>query len=1156
MSFHLQKTYAISTLQAQCFEYLDDQTGIRHIHLQTDDTENSFLMAFQTRPTSDNGVAHILEHTVLSGSEKYPVRDPFFSMSNRSAATFMNALTYPDMTAYPFATPNRQDFFHLMDIYVDATLFPLLREQDFRQEGWRYEVAEKAEHSDQAPGSASSSEAKLAYQGIVFNEMIGFLSDPSSVVDVKITQAVNPGFTEYGGNPLAIPNLTREELVAFHKEFYHPSRAVMMSWGHIPAAEIQAAFEASTAGRFDPSSFPAPLSQGQTLAIPVTAPKSVDILVPATQELEQDHALVMSWVMGDRSDEEALFNAQILEAILLSNPSCPLMDALENAGFGRLHQRGGSQDCGEVILFEVGMAGLDAAEIPKAKKFILKTLKEIASELEMDADDAQRFLKDQEFSLYDYGHNGDPRGMEVLLHALPDIVGGRPAAEALDPQRRLDWAKDKLQNPRFISELIDQVLLKNPHRIDSTTVPDTDFFARQERQLAEQLLKAEASLSADDVKRLQQESLDLKAYQLETRDLSVLPLILVKDLEPQAKNSPAVRFKPHSEGISEMLIEAHTPHLCALSVETDVSLAPADLWPWLSLYTALAKDMGWGNRSATETDLWRLDRCTEYSLNLSLETATYAASTTESTKSTVMAAPKERPPFSQPASASDASGPSMLSTLSTVITTSNDGVQKEIHSVIPAYLEHPQGVKLWIMQEARSTLEDIAGMAEVLIEGAQHISFEDTERLDYFIRNDYQDRLGSLAEYGNDLASMEASAIFSADAAAELEISGLSYIDFLRRVTLLLDQPEGVSYIQKRLYEASDFISKSPSVVMGMGDTTIVSEGMTQVREALLSHQGIQIVDPLDAALFEAHTQTEGPQLSQKNSLSLISPLGTGERMMPLDQHTPTSRALVSSTNVNYCYQSYPTVRRGHPDYAALQVLSHLISDGYLHQAIREVGGAYGEGASQSIEGDFKFSSYRDPQFKETYDAFRQAIEWVCSASSSGSDDHSTVRPAINSADASDVNLLSSRTDQTSPLASIPPESSAPTQEQVDTAILQVIKELDRTHAPYYEGRRAFRQVKQGLSPSMIQSERDAILSCDLARIIEVAQTYLLNGTPQNRAFIGESFISEAQALGFETAPIEQISSIWMVEPFSEVFPDFQSAQPTVKTSKKKSPQA
>ena len=219
----------IDELQLQLIELTHEPTGAEIIHLKTDDPENLFCISFKTIPDTSNGVAHILEHTVLCGSKKYPIKDPFFSMTRRSLNTFMNAFTGSDFTCYPAATQVKKDFYNLFDVYLDAVFYPDIKKLSFLQEGIRLEFKEP-----------ENPKSPLEYKGIVFNEMKGVLASPAARLHEAMMAALFDELTygiNSGGDPAVIPTLSHKELVAFHKKFYHPSRSLFFFYGNLPLEE-------------------------------------------------------------------------------------------------------------------------------------------------------------------------------------------------------------------------------------------------------------------------------------------------------------------------------------------------------------------------------------------------------------------------------------------------------------------------------------------------------------------------------------------------------------------------------------------------------------------------------------------------------------------------------------------------------------------------------------------------------------------------------------------------------------------------------------------------------------------------------------------------------------------------------------------------------
>ncbi|HEV1991772.1 MAG TPA: insulinase family protein, partial [Candidatus Dormibacteraeota bacterium] len=222
--YTIRRREPLDRLEGVYIELVHERTGARHIHIETQDDNNAFAVFFPTVPKDSTGVAHILEHVVLAGSQRYPVRDPFFSMTRRSLATFMNAFTSADWTMYPFSSRNEKDFMNLLDVYLDATFFPRLSEDSFKQEGIRFEFEDLAD-----------AKSGLRYKGVVFNEMKGALAAPHAAMQRAIGRSLFKGLTyEHisGGDPQDIPNLTWDQLKRFHATHYHPSNAYFYTYGN------------------------------------------------------------------------------------------------------------------------------------------------------------------------------------------------------------------------------------------------------------------------------------------------------------------------------------------------------------------------------------------------------------------------------------------------------------------------------------------------------------------------------------------------------------------------------------------------------------------------------------------------------------------------------------------------------------------------------------------------------------------------------------------------------------------------------------------------------------------------------------------------------------------------------------------------------------
>ena len=323
-SFEWIRNDRIDSLDIVIDQFQHKKTGAQHYHISADNDENVFLVALRTIPTDSTGVAHILEHTALCGSEKYPVRDPFFMMIRRSLNTFMNAFTSSDWTAYPFASQNVKDFNNLLDVYLDAVFFSRLEELDFAQEGHRLEFEQ---------GDDPTTE--LQYKGVVYNEMKGAMSSTVSALWQTVSKHLFPTTTYHynsGGEPTDIPDLTYAQLKEFYRIHYHPSNAVFMTYGNIPAYTHQQKIDQQALSRFE--------RLDKTITVQdekrYFAPLNVEECYPLDPEQDTNNKthLVLSWLLGHSINLEEQLEAQFLSSLLLDNSASPLTQALETTELG------------------------------------------------------------------------------------------------------------------------------------------------------------------------------------------------------------------------------------------------------------------------------------------------------------------------------------------------------------------------------------------------------------------------------------------------------------------------------------------------------------------------------------------------------------------------------------------------------------------------------------------------------------------------------------------------------------------------------------------------------------------------------------------------------------------------------------------------------
>jgi presequence protease len=510
----------LDRLEGSYLELEHSRTGARHLHVECPDDNNSFAVFFPTVPMDSTGVAHILEHVVLAGSQKYPVRDPFFSMTRRSLATFMNAFTSADWTMYPFSSRNKKDFKNLLDVYLDATFFPRLDEDSFKQEGIRFEFEDPAD-----PNSG------LRYKGIVYNEMKGALASPGAAVQKIVGETLFPGLTySYisGGDPENIPDLTWDHLRKFHATHYHPSNAYFYTYGDQDLEETLAAIEEGALKHFDRIDVDTSIPDVKRFRKPVTATEPY----PATKGEDNSHKAqaLVAWVTAHTGDSFQLLAMKVLAEVLLGNAASPLRKALIDSKLGTAMADGsGLQDDYRETVFGAGLKDIAQEDAQNVEKVVLETLDKLAQE-GVDQTQVDAAIHHLEFEKRERSNAGFPYSLKVLFTALaPYYYGGDPY-DALNFDADLARLEKDRKEGRFFENLIRAELLDNPHRGLLIVVPDEGLEDKKRKQELDRLAKVEASLTEADKARIVAEALRLKQDQDAKQDLSTLPTLELTDI--------------------------------------------------------------------------------------------------------------------------------------------------------------------------------------------------------------------------------------------------------------------------------------------------------------------------------------------------------------------------------------------------------------------------------------------------------------------------------------------------------------------------------------------------------------------------------------------------------------------------------------------------
>lgn len=592
-AFTLERRQSIESLQVTVEEYIHTRTGAQHIHIAADNSENVFLVALRTVPKDSTGVAHILEHTALCGSEKYPVRDPFFMMVRRSLNTFMNAFTSSDWTAYPFASQNRKDFSNLLDVYLDAVFFSRLDELDFAQEGHRVEF-EQADNAD----------SPLVYKGVVFNEMKGAMSSVPSQLWQAACKYLFPTSTYHynsGGDPECIPDLSYEQLKHFYETHYHPSNAIFMTFGDIPAAELQARFEDQALSRFERLDRVIAVEDEKRYHAPLRVEEAYPLNDP---DLSEKSHVVMGWLLGKSTNLEDTLKAQLLASVLLDNSASPLQHALETTELAN----GPSPLCGlddsqRELSFLCGVEGTEPEHAAAIEALILDVIETVARD-GVPAEQIEAALQQLELQQREVGGDGYPYGLQMILTALTAATHRGDPIGLLNLDPVLDKLRAEIKDPQFIQKLAQQWLLDNPHRVRLTLRPDPAINQRREDSEKARLATLKAALSETEKQAIIARAAALQERQQRKDDESILPKVGLEDI-PQALNYTAPDKVTEIHGVPLTRYGMGTNGLVYQQIVIDLPELEEELLTLLPLYGLCLTELGVADKTYLQTQLWQ-----------------------------------------------------------------------------------------------------------------------------------------------------------------------------------------------------------------------------------------------------------------------------------------------------------------------------------------------------------------------------------------------------------------------------------------------------------------------------------------------------------------------------------------------------------------------
>ncbi len=584
--FAVKSVTPIHELRAVNIELTHQHSGARLLHLYTNDTENLFSINFPTPPSDDTGVPHILEHAVLAGSHKFPVKEPFFEMIKMSMATFINAMTSADFTCYPVSSNVKKDLFNLAEVYFDAVFHPLLTENTFKREGHHL-----------APVDPADPTGDLKITGIVYNEMKGAFSDPEARLYRSMICQLLPDTLyayESGGDPDAIPDLTYAELKGFHETYYHPSNGYFVLYGDIPTSDYLA-FLADKLDRIPQNAVSAalrPLRPEVTHQPKWDAPRIVTDTYPvgADEPLTEKTYLMLSWIIGDATNPEEVVLGRILSLILLGNEAAPLRKAIIDSKLGADIVFSGASSIGPAATFYIALKGSEADRVEAFTQLVNDTLTQIADS-EIDSEKVEAAFQQ---ATYHYQEVASMFPLRMLYRVIEGWIYEKDPDTFLKMGESLTDVREQwLENPSIFNQLIRERFIENPHRLTNVLSPDRDMQAKTDAELVERMKETRSQLTDKEVERIAADAAELERLNgvpNSPEALANLPQLQVSDLPEKPKHIPTTVENIGGQVLLRNDVFANGVNYFVLNF--DLQGLPEHLWTYLPRYTDAISKLG------------------------------------------------------------------------------------------------------------------------------------------------------------------------------------------------------------------------------------------------------------------------------------------------------------------------------------------------------------------------------------------------------------------------------------------------------------------------------------------------------------------------------------------------------------------------------------
>jgi len=912
-AFELVRVVKVDELSVNFTMYKHKKTGAELMSVEADDDNKVFGVAFRTPVSDSTGIAHIMEHSVLCGSRKYPVKDPFIQLSRTSLQTYLNAMTYPDRTLYPVASQNLKDFYNLANVYLDAVLHPRAVEDPMvlAQEGWHYELNKASD--------------PLIFKGIVFNEMKGATSSPESKLHGAAMAELFPNTTyrfNSGGDPKEIPDLTFKMFTDYYQQYYHPSNGRFYFYGDDPVQERLVLLD-SYLSEFDKPTKPVEGSRIGTQKM-WNAPKKVQSPFPVTADQAAvkggaKHMFELFWLLNEEplSQSEQLAMS-VLNSLLLGSSTSPLYKALIRSGLGDSTMGGGYSSGLKQATWSIGLKGLSKESVSKVEPLILDTLRDVAKKgFSKEEIDAQ--MNSLDFGLREFSSASTSLGMSIFTGVSSDWIYERDPIQGMmfaGPLKEVKAALAK-DGQRYLEGLIEKHLLNNMARMSLEGVPDATFVAREEAAEKKKLEENRASMSEKEIAKVIEETAALKVEQKSVdtkKDLDTLPKLSLADLTRKDKDYDITIGEKH--GVPVLTHDVASSGIIYCNLVLDLATLPVEYVPLLGIFTGLLFDVGTSKLSSEE-----------FTHQIGASTGGISVGSMNALKN------------------------------------GKDGA-----------LGDPNDIAFRLIVSGKSTADNSAALFDLMHMGITDSKLDNKARVLENLKATKSGMEGSLKTSGNAYASTRMYARRSLSGYIDEISGGITYFEALPGLIEMAekDWPQ----LHAKLVKMNALILQKKAIIINLsGDKATLQQVDSHVDKFVKSLLATSN-EPWYAKLaktFGVMAIKEGSNETKQGPL--VSDAIKGKPNLRLAQE---DEGFVVPTPVNYVVKGGGLFDEGEHISGSTDVVVRLISQSYMWDTVRVMGGAYGGGCSVShLSGTFMCYSYRDPNLKNTLDIFDAVASYL-----------------------------------------------------------------------------------------------------------------------------------------------------------------------------------